>query len=224
MIAACEKNRVKLMIAYRLHFEPANLSAVELVSSGKIGEPRVFNSTFTQQVKEGDIRLQSKLGGGTLYDIGIYCINAARYLFQEEPDRVIAVTGSSKQPRFREVEENASAVMCFSHGKVAAFTCSFGAADVSTYEVVGTNGSLRVDPAYEFAAALQYELTVNEKKHRRVFPKHDQFAPELVYFSNCILKNEHPEPSGMGGLGGCSHHPRPVPFGGGRESRRASRV
>jgi hypothetical protein len=57
-----------------------------------------------------------------------------------------------------------------------------------------------VEPAYEFAAALQHELTVNEKKHRRVFPKHDQFAPELVYFSNCILKNKEPEPSGWEGL------------------------
>jgi len=200
MIKAAEENKVKLMIAYRLHFEEANLSAVEAVKSGKIGQPRVFNSTFTQQVRKGDIRLQSKLGGGTLYDIGIYCINAARYLFREEPEAVIAFTDKGRDPRFREVEENASAVLRFSEGKLAAFTCSFGAADVSAYEVVGTDGSLRLDPAYEFAEALEMELTIDGKKGRRMFPKRDQFAPELVYFSDCILNNKDPEPSGLEGL------------------------
>jgi glucose-fructose oxidoreductase len=78
MIAAAEKNNIKLMIAYRLHFEEANLRAVELVQSGKLGEPRVFDSVFTMQVKPGNVRLQKEKGGGTLYDIGIYCINAAR--------------------------------------------------------------------------------------------------------------------------------------------------
>ena len=200
MIDAARKNNVKLMIAYRLHFEPANLSAVETVQSGKLGEPRMFNSTFTQQVKAGDIRLQRKLGGGTLYDIGIYCINAARYLFREEPEEVVGFTDSSKDSRFRQVEENASAILRFSGGKLATFTCSFGAADVDTYQVVGTNGSLRLDPAYEFAAALELEATIGHKKQRRKFPKHDQFAAELIYFSDCILKNKDPEPSGVEGL------------------------
>ena len=65
------------MIAYRLHFEEANVKAVEIARSGKLGNLRAFNSLFTMQVKEGDIRLQKDLGGGTLYDIGIYCINEA---------------------------------------------------------------------------------------------------------------------------------------------------
>jgi predicted dehydrogenase len=201
MIQAAQENRVKLMIAYRLHFEPANLAAIELVNSGKIGHPKIFNSTFTEQVKEGDIRLNArKLGGGTLYDIGIYCINAARYLFQEEPERVVAVSGSSKEPRFRQAEENTSATLCFSHGKLATFTCSFGASSVSAYEVVGTEGSVRLDPAYEYAAELKHEVKIGEKKNQRVFPKHDQFAPELIYFSDCILNNKDPEPSGWEGL------------------------
>ena len=65
------------MTAYRLHFNRANLEAIKIVR-GRIGEPRIFNSLFTMQVKGGNIRLQKDLGGGTLYDIGIYCINAAR--------------------------------------------------------------------------------------------------------------------------------------------------
>ena len=73
MIEACETHRVKLMIAYRLHFEEINLKAVELVRRGRIGEPKFFNSSFSMTVKQGDIRTRKRMGGGTLYDIGVYC-------------------------------------------------------------------------------------------------------------------------------------------------------
>src|SRR6185436_5302980 len=85
IIQSCERNKVKLMTAYRLHFEPANLEAIQILRSGAIGEPRIFGSLFSFQVASGNIRLKSRDGGGTLYDIGTYCINAARYLFGEEP-------------------------------------------------------------------------------------------------------------------------------------------
>src|SRR5438132_3880640 len=200
MIEAAQRNRVKLMIAYRLHFEEANLRAVDIVNSGKLGRPRIFNSVFSQQVKEGDIRLQKELGGGTLYDIGIYCINAARYLFGEEPEEVSAFTGNNGEERFQEVEEACSAILRFPQDKLAGFTSSFGAADVSAYEVVGTKGILRVDPAYEFAESLEHELIIKGETQRRMFPKRDQFAPELLYFSNCIKNNQDPEPSEAEGL------------------------
>jgi glucose-fructose oxidoreductase len=200
MIEGAQTHKIKLMIAYRLHFEEANLRAVEIVQSGKLGNPRIFNSTFTMQVKEGNVRLQEELGGGTLYDIGIYCINASRYLFRAEPSEVLAFRVEGKEKRFGEVEESLSAMMRFPEDRLASFTCSFGASDVSAYEVVGTKGSLRLDPAYELAAELQHHLTLEGKKNTRVFKKRDQFAPELIYFSNCILKNRDPEPSGEEGL------------------------
>lgn len=200
MISAADANGVKLMIAYRLHFEEANLSTVELLESGKIGPPRVFNSTFSQQVKEGDIRLRRETGGGTLWDIGIYCINAARYLFRAEPEEVVALSFRGNDKRFREVEECVSASLRFPGDRVASFTCSFGARDVSAYEVVGTKGSVRLDPAYELAAELKQTVKVGEKAKAKTFPKRDQFAPELIYFSDCILRNRDPEPSGREGL------------------------
>lgn len=201
MIRTCDENKVKLMIAYRLHFDKANLSAIEIVKSGKIGDPRIFNSVFTMQVKDKDnIRLKSSTGGGTAYDIGIYCINAARYLFQAEPIEVSAITANSGDARFTEVEEMLSATLRFPEDRLASFTCSFGAADVSAYEVVGTEGTLRMDPAYEYAGDLKHTVKIKGKERERVFPKHDQFGPELLYFSNCILNNEQPEPAGREGL------------------------
>ena len=200
MISAAEKAGVKLMIAYRLHFEKANLEAVEIARSGKLGEPRFFSSVFAMQVKEDNIRLKRELGGGTLYDIGVYCINAARSLFQAEPSEVHASSISGKDPRFGEIDEMTGAVLRFPEGRLASFTCSFGAADVSAYELVGTEGSLRVEPAYEYVGELKHRLTVKGKTRERTFSSRDQFAPELIYFSNCIINNVDPEPSGAEGL------------------------
>jgi predicted dehydrogenase len=77
MIRAAHDGHVKLMIAYRLHFEEGNLEAIRIAQTGELGELRIFNSTFTQQVHPGNVRLQASSGGGTLEDMGIYCINAA---------------------------------------------------------------------------------------------------------------------------------------------------
>lgn len=200
MIDVAEKNDVKLMIAYRLHFEEANMKMVEAIQEGKIGEPRYFNSSFSQQVKEGDIRLDSSLGGGVLDDIGIYCINAARYLFQAEPLEVMAAAASSADKRFEEIDEMVSVIMRFPGERLASFTCSFGAADMSRLEVVGTDGHIVIDPAYEYATKLKYEIMQGEKKTEKEIPKRDQFAPELMHFSNCIISGKEPEPSGYEGL------------------------
>ena len=92
MIAEAERAKVKLMIAYRLHFERGNLRAIQVVNSGKIGEPRIFTSSFSQQVRPGNSRLKKDIGGGPVYDLGVYCINAARYLFRAEPEEVLPGT------------------------------------------------------------------------------------------------------------------------------------
>ena len=114
MIKAAKINRIKLMTAYRLHFEETNLKAIEIILSGKIGEPRYFNSSFSFQVTDPDnIRLKAKRGGGTIYDIGIYCLNAARYVFQGEPTEVFAYSVSKSDRRFREVDEMTAAVFRF---------------------------------------------------------------------------------------------------------------
>ena len=200
MIHAAEVSDVKLMIAYRLHLEEANLKAIEIVTSGQLGEPRLFSSDFCMSVKEGDIRLRRETGGGTLYDIGVYCINAARYLFREEPSEVTAFSGSGDDPRFAEVDEMTTAVLRFPGDRLAHFACSFGAADVSSYRIIGTEGDLRVEPAYEYRGKLAQHLKLAGKTKKTTFAKRDQFAPELIYFSHCVLENRQPEPGGREGL------------------------
>jgi predicted dehydrogenase len=201
MIAACRRRKVKLMTAYRLHFERATLQALrDTGSRGVIGEPRLFVSSFTMNVEPPNIRLESKMGGGTLYDIGIYCINAARYLFRAEPTEVFAWSATTGERRFSQTPEMFSAILRFPGERLAAFTCSFGAADSGWYQVGGTKGLLRMDPAYEYAEPLTHHLTIDGKTMKKRFPKRDQFAPELLHFSDSVLKNREPEPSGREGL------------------------
>jgi glucose-fructose oxidoreductase len=200
MIRATTQANVKLMIAYRLHFERANLEAARLARAGTLGELRFFSSDFSMQVREDNIRLERAKGGGPLYDIGVYCVNAARYTLSEDPLEVWATAAKSRDPRFREVDETVVGAMRFKDERLASFTCSFGAADRSTYTVTGTRGSITLDPAYEYAEGLAYSLKVGERKRTKKFAKSDQFAPELLYFSDCILNNRDPEPSALEGL------------------------
>ena len=193
---AARAARVKLMVAYRLHFERANLEAIEVLRSGRLGEPRLFNSTFCTPVEAGNIRVRRDMGGGVLYDIGIYCINAARSLFRAEPVEVQATTAGARD----EVEEAVSGWLRFPGDRLASFSCSFGAAKVSEYRVAGTKGDLCVEPAYDYARPLKHRLTLDGETRERRYAKRDQFAPELLYFSDCILINREPEPGAEEGL------------------------
>jgi predicted dehydrogenase len=201
LLQASERGRAKLMTAYRLHFERANLEAARLAHSGELGEPRFFASCFALQLQEGNIRADRELGGGPLFDLGIYCINAARYLFREEPSEVFAYSSSGKDRRFAEIEEMTSAVLRFGDGKLAQFTCSFGASPVGWYQLACTKGALRLENAYEYAEGSELEVVLESgRRRRKAYPVRDQFAPELLYFSDCVLKDRRPEPDGREGL------------------------
>lgn len=200
---AVQKAKIKFMTAYRLHFDPANLKVIDMIAAGKIGNPRFISSVFSTPVKDlENIRLKKSKGGGPLNDIGIYCINASRYLFGDEPIEVtaMAVTGKN-DPRFREVPEMLQVTLRFPEDRLASFVCSFGGTDVSRFEVVGDSGSLHLDGCYDYAKSMEL-VHVNHKSEKKKtrFKKHDQFGAELLYFSNCIIKNKNPEPSVVEGL------------------------
>lgn len=200
MIQAAADHKVKLMIAYRLHFDAANLEAIRTIETGKLGEVRIFSSLNTQNVVNGNVRLDEHLGGGPLYDMGVYCINAARYLFRSEPLEVFCTHASRQDERFREVPEMSAAMLRFPGDRLAQFTCSYGASHTSWYRVVGTDGDLVMDPAFEYESEMKQTVTRGEKPAQRTFPKRDQFGPELSYFADCILQDAEPEPSGWEGL------------------------
>lgn len=200
MIHIARHNGVKLMTAYRLHFDPANLKAIELLKSGKIGTPRYITSEFGHQVKEDNIRAEAEEGGTPLHDLGIYCINAARYLMRDEPIEVFAMAASPRSNRLPDIEQTVTAMMRFPGDRLASFTCSFASAGVSNFRVIGDKGDLFLENPYEYTGEVTHQLTVNEKKKVWKSKAGDQFAAELEYFSDCVMSGRDPEPSGVEGL------------------------
>jgi predicted dehydrogenase len=200
MILAAEHGRAKLMIAYRLHFEPATIAALEIVRSGTIGTPRLFSSVFTQHVSERNHRSKGEYWAGPLADMGPYPINAARHLFEAEPVEVMAASARRPEPKFKTIDETVAVTLRFPDDRLAQFTVSFGANPVDEYRIVGTKGDLQVSPGYMFGTALKHRLTVGTNVKEREFPAVDQFGGELKYFSECVLADKQPEPDGREGL------------------------
>jgi predicted dehydrogenase len=201
MVETCRRNGAKLMTAYRLHLESANLAAIKAIADGKIGEPRLFHGINCQSVETGNTRLEGDLKGGPLMDLGVYCINAARYLFGDDPIEVTGFTASLPGERFAEVPEMVSAVLRFPKDRLATFSCGFGEAKVSEYRVIGTAGDIRLDPAYAFRGDIELQLTDDggETKTSR-YKERDQVGAEIHYFAECILENREPEPNGVEGM------------------------
>ena len=202
MIASCRDSNVRLMIAYRLHFDESTLEAIEIARSGKIGQLRIFSSVFSQQVAPGNIRVAvpGEQGGGSVWDMGVYCINAARYLFRDEPYEVTAFSANADPQRFPQVDEMTTAILRFPGERLATFTSSFGAAQTSSLTLVGTTGRLEIEPAYDFTVALEHRLTIDGKTTAKEYSLSGQFAAEIDYFSECLIDGVEPETSGEEGL------------------------
>lgn len=200
MIAAANASGAKLMIAYRLHCEPATVAAIERVASGEIGDPRLFTSTFSLQSGPGNHRQQAEHWGGPLPDIGVYCINAARHLFQDEPTEVVAMAATGDDARFSQIEENVSVLLRFPKGRMAALSVTFNGEPSDHYRVIGTSGELEVRPAYDFHAALSHVLYKDGTAQAKHFDQIDHFAAQTAYFSDCIMQDHPPEPDGAEGL------------------------
>ncbi|MGH7277200.1 MAG: Gfo/Idh/MocA family protein, partial [Candidatus Rokuibacteriota bacterium] len=201
MLRTCQTNRVKLMVAYRLHFQPAHLKAIGLVRAGHIGLPKTFSSDFTTRIQDADdIRLQRRLGGGTVYDLGVYGINAARSLFGAEPAQVMAMTARTSRRYGGDVDESAVALIRFPDERLAHFHTSFGEEASSVFTIYGEDGFIRLWNAYNYTGDVRMEVMRGGEREDVTFEATDQFAAELSYFSNCILYDRAPEPSGLEGL------------------------
>lgn len=201
MIAAAREGGVFLMTAYRLHNEPGTLAVLDHIRAGKIGTPLLFQGAFTFQTDLNNHRLKAKNWGGPLQDVGVYCLNAVRHIFQEEPVEVTAIRYRPEDdPRFTEVESSLAATLRFPSGRIAQFVVSFGAAVVDAYRVIGTEGDLELDPAFRFETPTRLRLRQNGVTRETEFPHVDHFGGMTTYFSDCILARTPPEPDGEEGL------------------------
>jgi predicted dehydrogenase len=203
MIAACKAARVKLMIAYRCHYEPTNLKAVQLIRQGSLGQVQAIESSFGFNISPGEWRLNKKLaGGGPLFDVGIYSLNACRYLTGEEPEHIAAnASVIDHDGRFNEVEENVSWTMKFPSGIVASCNTTYGANMEGFYRVHGSKGWLEVDSAFVYEG-LRLRADCAAGKLDEANPARDpsHFQAEAEHFSHCIQNGLEPRSPGEEGL------------------------
>lgn len=196
---AARRSGAELMIAYRLHFEPATLEAIRLVRAGRIGDPRLFTCVFSQPVAPTNHRARQGYWAGPVADMGPYPINAARHLFGAEPVEVTAMGARDPLLGF-DFDASVAVTLRFPGDRLAQFTVSYGAASTGSYRIVGTDGDLEVAPGFTFGEPIHHRLKVGGRVHERAFPPTDQFAGELRYFSDCILHDRRPEPDAEEGL------------------------
>jgi predicted dehydrogenase len=203
MIAACKAARVKLMIAYRCHYEPTNLKAIQLIRQGVLGQVQAIESTFGFNIGAGEWRLSKKLaGGGPLFDVGIYSLNACRYLTGEEPQHIMAnASVIDHDGRFNEVEENVSWTMKFPSGIVASCNTTYGANMEGFYRVHGSKGWLEVDSAFVYEGLRlrgEFDGTKLDELNPARDPSH--FQAEAEHFTHCIQGGKEPQSPGEEGL------------------------
>ena len=202
MIAAAKAANRKLMIGYRVRYEPFNQTLITMArDSTEMGPTRVILADAGFNIGDPtQWRLRKPMaGGGSLMDIGIYALNAARYLSGEEPVAVNAMMHSTpNDPRFTEVEENITFQLQFPSGILANCTSSYGV-NLGRFRVFKPRGSFELDPASSYTG-LRMRVFRAGAIEERSLPQRDHFAAEMDHFSTCIQTGSDPLTPGEEGL------------------------
>jgi predicted dehydrogenase len=203
MIDSCREAKVKLMIGYRVQYEPIWKQVIGIIQSRQLGQLQSFQGGFFGQQQAGAWRLKKALGGGgSLLDLGIYPLNAIRHVTGEEPRTFNAVIATREHSdRFNEVEQSIEWTMKLPSGIIASCGCSYGQSGPSFLTINGETGYLVLEPAFHYeglrlhgsAAGKQIEL-LSTQKHPY------QFTIEAEHFADCIRENKEPDTPGEEGL------------------------
>jgi len=206
MITACKAANVKLMIAYRQQYEPMNRAIVKMVRDRKLGVLHGMIATNAQN--QGDPwQWRQKIalsGGGCLPDVGIYCLNAARFLSGEEPSEVWGTLHQPKDdPRFKEVEETCSFMVKFPSGLIATCSSGYGTHRSQWIRLEGDQGWAELNPAFGYTGLKLRTSTVQDGHDVVSEPSieaSDQFAVEMDHMALCVRNNLRPHTPGEEGL------------------------
>jgi predicted dehydrogenase len=202
MVDACRSNRVQLMTAYRKYFEPGSVALKKLVKSGKLGRIRHIFSVYTEIVdpnKTWQLN-QKRAGGGSLMDIGIYCVSTMRWVAGSTPIDATAHIWTDDPKRFSEVEDSIAFRLTHPDGLVCQGASSYSAAAASFIQVHGEKGWAALNPAFAFEEERRLFGKIRARWFEQRFKVIDEFVLELDAFSDCLRRGRNPEPDGMEGL------------------------
>jgi predicted dehydrogenase len=197
MISAVRAANRMLGVAYRCQFEPHHLECMRLARSKEFGALKVIDAYFGYNTEPNVWRLKRELaGGGPLMDVGIYALQATRYLTGEEPNWVSATTTRGDPTRFSEVEESVLWQARFPSGAISNCGASYNAAPVGYFRAIAEHGWFGLDPAFIYDG-----IRGTRSDGKAIdFPAIDQFAAEMDDFAQCILQKKPSKVSGEEGL------------------------
>jgi predicted dehydrogenase len=200
IVDAQRASKAKIMVAYRLHFEPATVAAIERVRNGELGQVHLFTSIFAQLVNPANHRANSGAAAGPVLDMGPYSVNVVRNLFGAEPTEVAAFGSRHANSGLGDFDDTVTVMLRFPEGRLAHFAVSYYGNAIDAYTVLGTRGSLQVQPGYTYGKSLEHFLTLGDKEDKISYKSTDHFGGEMKYFSDCILHDIDPEPDAEEGL------------------------
>jgi predicted dehydrogenase len=201
MLRTCQTNRVKLMVAYRLHAQPAYQRLDALVRAGALGALRTLSADLTLRVDDADDpRVHRRLGGGTVYDLGVVALQVARAFLGSEPAQVMAMTARGGRRHGGDIDEATVALVRFPDERLAHVHTSFAAEAATTFTLFGEEGLVRLDDPFATRGPARLTLVRGGAQEEETFAPVDLFAAELAHFAACILQDRPPEPSGLEGL------------------------
>jgi predicted dehydrogenase len=203
MVEACKASRVRLMIAYRKYFEPGSVALKNLASSGKLGSLKHMYSTYTEIVDPAKAQAwqlnRNLAGGGSLMDLGIYCVNTMRWVAGSAPIEATAYVWTEDPKRFSEVEDNIAFRLTHPDGLVCHGSSSYSAVAASFVQVHGEKGWAALNPAFAFEEERRLFGKIQGQWFEQTFKVIDEFALELDAFADCVRRGRDPEPDGMEG-------------------------
>jgi glucose-fructose oxidoreductase len=205
MVAACRRNNVQFMTAYRKYFEPSSVMLKNMIAKGDLGRIDIIHTLFSELRPFGDnssawLFSKKLCGGGPLTDLGVYCVNTCRWLVSEDPVAASAVSWVRDRRRYKEVEEGVAFRLDFPSGLVLQGTAAYSAAFSSFVHVHGDKGWAELAPAFAFEEERRISGKIAGRWFAKTFKPIDEFALELDEFAACIQEDRKPEPDGEQGL------------------------
>ena len=202
MIEECDKANVKLAIGYRCQFEPTHQECIRIAREQRFGAIRQVDAAFGFRFGDyplGDLRRwrleMEYAGGGALMDVGVYALQACRYLTGEEPVSVSAREVKTDPVKFAEVDETILWSMDFPSGVVANCSTTYKFSGLNSFTAYCDKGKFGMSPAYGYGGNQGFAGDQPIEK-----PQIDQFAAEMDDFSRVVQQDGKSIVAGEEGL------------------------
>lgn len=203
IVDACRKAGVRLMTAYRKYFEPSCVHLKRLIETDVLGRIDMIHTSFSEKYRPGISQpwlINRRLsGGGPLMDLGIYCVNSARWLAGEDPTSITAQSWPDAGAGLSGVEQGVTFQMTCPSGLVIQGSSTFRPAISSFLYVQGTKGWAMLTPAFTFDEERLLTVKAGGRMKTRKFKVMGEFAREIDAFASAVLDDKPIEPDGVQG-------------------------